>query len=155
MTLLRPRGSLALAILMLFAAFALPRVAAAQTGTIRGTVTDSATGRGVPAVQVTVAGTTRGTATDDQGRYSLGGIPAGSMVVNVQRIGFAAAQRRVTVGSGEPERRFWLGLHVVPAWDGEPAVYVAARGNLEESLGGSKADAAGTCDGLRTTGVKR
>ena len=41
--------------------------AAQQSGTIRGTVNDSVTSRGVPAVQVTIAGSTRGTVTNEQG----------------------------------------------------------------------------------------
>jgi TonB-linked SusC/RagA family outer membrane protein len=101
MTLLRPRGSLALSILVLLASFALPRTAAAQTGVIRGTVTDSATGRGVGSAQVRIAGTTRGALTDDQGRYTLGGVPAGNIALSVQRIGFAAAQRALTIGDGQ------------------------------------------------------
>jgi TonB-linked SusC/RagA family outer membrane protein len=102
MTLLRRHGTFVLSILaVLVASIALPRAAAAQVGTIRGTVTDSATGRGVGSAQVIVPGTTRGTVTDDQGRYTLGGLPAGSTPVTVQRIGFAAAPRRVTVVAGE------------------------------------------------------
>ncbi|HUR02024.1 MAG TPA: SusC/RagA family TonB-linked outer membrane protein, partial [Nonomuraea sp.] len=87
--------------MLLLVALAMPRQASAQTGAIRGTVTDSATGRGVPSAQVTIPGSTRGAVTDDQGRYTLGGLPAGSTTVSIQRIGFAAAQRRVTIGGGE------------------------------------------------------
>jgi TonB-linked SusC/RagA family outer membrane protein len=102
MTFLRRHGTTVLAILaVLLASLAMPRVVAAQTGVIRGTLTDSATGRGIGAAQVTIPGTTRGVVTDDQGRYTLGGLSAGSIAVSIQRIGFAAAQRRVTVGPGE------------------------------------------------------
>ncbi|MEO8337834.1 MAG: TonB-dependent receptor plug domain-containing protein, partial [bacterium] len=74
---------------------------AAQTGTIRGTVSDSVTNRGVPAVQVTVAGSTRGAITSETGAYTLRNVPAGSALVRVQRIGFAAAEQRVTVPSND------------------------------------------------------
>ena len=49
-----------------------------------------------------IPGTTRGTSTDDQGRYSLAGVPAGTVTLSAQRIGFAAAQRSVTVPAGQP-----------------------------------------------------
>ena len=101
MTLLRRHGTFVLSVLALLAFLVLPQAAAAQVGAIRGTVTDSATGRGVGSAQVIVPGTTRGTVTDEQGRYTLGGLPAGPTAVTVQRIGFAAAPRRVTVVAGE------------------------------------------------------
>ncbi len=86
----------------LVASIALTRSAAAQaTGGVRGTVTDSATGRGVGSARVLVPGTTRGAATDEQGRYILSGLPAGATTVSVQRIGFSAAQRSITVVAGQ------------------------------------------------------
>ncbi len=92
-------GALALALL---APAGLARDACAQqTGTVRGTVTDSASGRGIGSVQVAVQGTQRGAVTDDQGRYSIGGVAAGAATVNVQRLGFAPVRRTVTVGAGE------------------------------------------------------
>ena len=91
MTLLRPRGSLALATLVLLASLALPRVAAAQTGVIRGTVTDSATGRGVGSAQVRIAGSTRGTITNDDGQYTVTNLQPGTYGVSVERPGFQSA----------------------------------------------------------------
>jgi TonB-linked SusC/RagA family outer membrane protein len=102
MTLLRRHGTFVLSVIaVLVASIALPHAAAAQVGAIRGTVTDSATGRGIGAAQVIVPGTTRGTVTDEQGRYTLSGLPAGSTPVTIQRIGFAAAPRRVAIVAGE------------------------------------------------------
>ena len=44
-------------------------VLSAQTGVIRGTVTDSATRRPVEGVQVQLVGSTRGAVTDSAGEY--------------------------------------------------------------------------------------
>jgi TonB-linked SusC/RagA family outer membrane protein len=83
-------------------ATALARPALAQqTGTVRGTVTDSTTGRGVPTVRVTVSNGTRAAATDEQGRYTISGVPAGAVTVSFQRIGFAPATRTTTVSAGQ------------------------------------------------------
>jgi TonB-linked SusC/RagA family outer membrane protein len=78
-----------------------PSRAAAQqgTGTVRGTVTDSVSRRGVPGVQVVLSGTTRGALTNDVGQYTLRGVRAGEVVVRAQRIGFAPAERRVAVAA--------------------------------------------------------
>jgi TonB-linked SusC/RagA family outer membrane protein len=75
------------------------RVLAQGTATIAGTVTDSSTQQPVPGVQVTVAGTQRGTLTDDGGRYALRGLPAGTVTIRVQRIGYAPVERSVAVGA--------------------------------------------------------
>jgi TonB-linked SusC/RagA family outer membrane protein len=86
----------------LIASLTLSRSTAAQaTGNLRGTVTDSATGRGVPSARVIVPGTTRGVATDDQGRYTLSGLRPGPTTVSVQRIGYAAGSRSGTVIAGQ------------------------------------------------------
>ncbi|MDB4887319.1 MAG: putative outer membrane protein [Gemmatimonadetes bacterium] len=76
-------------------------VDAQSVGTIRGTVTDSASGRGIASARVVVVGTTRGAATDDQGRYTLPGVPAGRTTISVQRIGFASAERSTSVIAGQ------------------------------------------------------
>ncbi|MCA0375609.1 MAG: TonB-dependent receptor [Gemmatimonadetes bacterium] len=96
----RHRVRLAAAI-MLVALGGLPQSAHAQQGgAVRGTVTDSATGRPIASAQVTIPGSTRGTVTNESGTYQLTGVPAGAVSLRVQRIGYAAATRAVTVTSG-------------------------------------------------------
>jgi TonB-linked SusC/RagA family outer membrane protein len=68
-----------------------------QTGTIRGTVTDSVGHSPLSGVQVTVAGTRLGAVTDAMGQYVLRAVPAGSATVGAQRLGFAPQQRSATV----------------------------------------------------------
>jgi TonB-linked SusC/RagA family outer membrane protein len=83
------------------AALLAPSRALAQTGWIRGVVTDSMTRRGVPGAQVIIPGTGRGTATSDLGAYVLRLVPAGATTVRVQRLGFATIERRVIVPAGD------------------------------------------------------
>lgn len=91
------RSGLALAALL-----AWPGLAAAQgaAGTIRGRVTDAATGRGLADAQVTVAGTRLGAATSGNGEYTIGGVAAGSRTVTIRRIGYAPATKDVMIGAG-------------------------------------------------------
>ena len=70
---------------------------------VAGTVTDSTTQQGVPGAQITIVGTTFGTLTDDAGQYSLRGVPVGNLTLRVQRLGYARADRRVTVRAGDKE----------------------------------------------------
>jgi TonB-linked SusC/RagA family outer membrane protein len=75
--------------------------ARAQTGTIRGTVTDSVGNIPLSGVQLTVAGTRLGAVTDASGQYVIRAVPAGTATVNAQRLGFAPSQRAVTVAAGD------------------------------------------------------
>ena len=90
-------------IALLVSALAGPWIAqaSAQTGTVRGTVTDSTTNRGIPGAQVTVSGTTRGALTNDAGEYTIRDVAAGSVTVRAQRIGFAPADAQVTLSAGQ------------------------------------------------------
>jgi TonB-linked SusC/RagA family outer membrane protein len=76
---------------------------AQQTGSVRGTVTDSASNRGISGAQVTVtvAGTTRGALTNDAGDYTIAGVPVGSGTTRAQRIGFAPMNGQITVSAGQ------------------------------------------------------
>ena len=97
-----PRKPFAVLAALLVALAAPVSIAHAQaTGTIRGTVTDSASQRGVSGVQVTIAGTTRGTVTNDNGAYTLTAVPSGTVTVRAQRLGYSSQSRSVTVVSGE------------------------------------------------------
>jgi len=84
--LVRRACSLALVLIPLLA---VPALASAQTGSIAGTVIDSAKVV-LPGAQVTVVGTRFGSTTGLDGRYRIVGVPAGSYAVRVQRIGARA-----------------------------------------------------------------
>ncbi len=97
-----PRRSFPVLAGLLVALAAPAGAASAQaTGTIRGTVTDSTSQRGIPGVQVTAAGTTRGAVTNDQGVYTLTAVPAGSVSLRAQRLGYSSLSRTVTVAAGD------------------------------------------------------
>jgi TonB-linked SusC/RagA family outer membrane protein len=72
---------------------------APQTGDIRGTVRDSASTEPVFGAQVLVLGTTLGTITDSAGKYALR-VPAGAVVIRVQRLGYAPVTRAVEATNG-------------------------------------------------------
>ncbi|HEU0055330.1 MAG TPA: TonB-dependent receptor, partial [Longimicrobium sp.] len=87
--------------LLMAAALALvPALAAAQTGTIRGTVS-AGDGDAVRSAQVTVVGTRLTAFTGPMGAFTLAGVPAGAHRIRVSRAGFLASEQDVTVRAGE------------------------------------------------------
>lgn len=82
------------------ASAAAPQAAQAQTtGTVRGTVLDSASRRPITNAQVLVAGRVRAQ-TDADGRFIVRGLPAGATALRVQRIGFRPGTARVALTAG-------------------------------------------------------
>ena len=80
-------GTTTLAIAMLVSA--VPRLPAqAPTGRIVGRIIDASTGQGLPDVGVQVVGTTLGVSSGVDGRYALPEIPAGTVTLQVRRLGF-------------------------------------------------------------------
>ena len=85
----------------LAACLAAPFAQASAQGTtpgiaiIRGIVSDSATQAPVVGAQIIALGTTRGALTDTTGAYVLR-VPAGTISMRVQRLGYAPTQRTVT-----------------------------------------------------------
>jgi iron complex outermembrane receptor protein len=87
--------------LLLASALALvPGIAAAQTGTVRGTVSGPA-GQAVSAATVAVTGTRFTTVTNTLGQFTLAGVPQGVARLHVSRPGFVAKTSDVTVRPGE------------------------------------------------------
>ncbi|MFW6201183.1 MAG: TonB-dependent receptor plug domain-containing protein [Gemmatimonadota bacterium] len=83
-------------------ALTLARPAAAQeTGTIRGTVTVAGVDRPLNGAQVFVEGTGLGTLTNEDGVFLLPSVPVGEVTVQVEMLGYSAAERTVVVRSGE------------------------------------------------------
>jgi TonB-linked SusC/RagA family outer membrane protein len=77
---------------------------AQQTGTIRGTVTDSAAHSAIAGVQVNVVGSRLGAVTNNSGEYVIRAVPAGAATVSAQRLGFSPVQRTITVVGGDTLR---------------------------------------------------
>ena len=69
-------------------------------GAITGRVVDSATNRPLANVQVVVVGTTLGAATNDAGRFTIGGVAAGTHTLRATLLGFGPQTRTVNVTDG-------------------------------------------------------
>lgn len=78
----------------------LPATVAAQTGTVRGRVTEVGSGTPLTDVQVRVEGTTLGGLTRENGEYTIVNVPAGARTISARRLGFAASEAQVTVPAG-------------------------------------------------------
>ena len=74
--------------------FALLQQALAQSKTVSGTVTDQATGQGLPGVSVIVKGTTVGTATGANGSYNVN-VPENGSTLVFRYIGYSTVERAV------------------------------------------------------------
>ena len=89
------------AVALALAFVTLPSLLAAQSsGTIRGHVTDVASGRALADAQVTVDGTRIGGITNANGDYTLNAVPTGPRTVTVRRIGYQPMIVKVDVGAG-------------------------------------------------------
>jgi TonB-linked SusC/RagA family outer membrane protein len=130
------RPAIALAVAALMSPLVSTRAAAQQGGAVRGTVTDSVTHAGIPGVQVTITGTNRNAITNDAGAYTIRGVPAGSVTVRAQRIGYAPGERRVTVSASDTTAVDFA-LHTVAAKLGEVVTIgygTAARQNVSSAI---------------------
>src|SRR5688572_20910315 len=74
-------------------------VPVARGATVSGRVTDAA-GTPVSDVSVGVVELRRGTQSDADGRYTIPALPPGTWRIAFQRLGYASAIRRVTLGAG-------------------------------------------------------
>lgn len=79
---------------------AAPAVAAAQTGTITGKVTDQAGGAALEAARVVLTGTTRIETTNREGEYTFRNVAAGTYPLRVLRVGYRPTSDTVTVAEG-------------------------------------------------------
>jgi TonB-linked SusC/RagA family outer membrane protein len=75
-------------------------VAAQQTGTITGRVTDNQLGQPISSAQVFISGLNLGVLSQQNGRFLLVNVPAGTHEVTVERIGYRSMSATVTGGAG-------------------------------------------------------
>jgi iron complex outermembrane receptor protein len=107
---------------------------AAQSGTIRGTLTDSA-GTTLPNASVVVEGTPARAVTGGQGQYEIRGVPAGPNTVRARLIGFQAATAKVDVpAGGEVTQDFTLARSTVQLAPIDVVVGSRARHTAAEEL---------------------
>lgn len=66
----------------------LPLIASAQTGKIRGVVTDKVSGETIIGANVVIAGTTRGSATNIDGEYIIIGLSPGKYSLEISYLGY-------------------------------------------------------------------
>src|SRR5881409_1261606 len=76
-----------------------PLVAQQPTGTIRGRITDNSTKQPIAGVIIAIGN--RSTQTRDDGRFTIGGIPAGSDLLHARMIGYVLINQPVMVTAGE------------------------------------------------------
>jgi TonB-linked SusC/RagA family outer membrane protein len=79
---------------------ALPAVAAAQTGTISGKVTDAAGGAPLEAARVVLSGTSRIETTDREGGFTFRAVAPGTYSLRVLRVGYRPVTDTVRVEDG-------------------------------------------------------
>src|SRR5204862_2631599 len=72
-----------------------------QTGSIAGTVKDGDTGGPITAATVTVVSTRFTAQTHAEGRFTIGGMPAGSYRLRARMLGYTAADTRAVVEDGQ------------------------------------------------------
>ncbi|MFO8100328.1 MAG: carboxypeptidase-like regulatory domain-containing protein, partial [Salinibacter sp.] len=76
-------------------------IAAAQTGTVAGTVTDAESGESLPGVNVVVDELDLGAATDPDGAYEISDVPAGTYTLRVSFVGYKTFETEITVEADE------------------------------------------------------
>jgi TonB-linked SusC/RagA family outer membrane protein len=101
MLLIRSSSLLTVALAASFATLGAAPAWAQGTGTVRGKVTDKATGRPLTRADIVVVGTTQGGSTDATGNYVVSGLPAGRHAIRAMRIGFTRVETAVTVTPGQ------------------------------------------------------
>lgn len=70
-------------------------------GTISGQVVDDATNQPLSNVQIFIPGTSLGTLTNAEGRFTIQNVPAGTQVVNANRLGYSSGRQEVSVSTGQ------------------------------------------------------
>ncbi len=136
---------LLLFLLLLGALPVLAQPAFAQTGTVRGTITDSAGGVPIDGAEISVVGTDIRTITRSSGTYALTGVPAGTQALRVRMVGYLASEREITVSATqEAVADFRLQHRVVRLDDlvvvGYGTMRRADLANAVSSVGGEQLD---------------
>jgi TonB-dependent receptor len=93
-------SSIASRISLIMGLLVLAATAEAQV-TVRGQVTDAATGRSLPSAEVSLEELNRSVLTGTNGRYSFNNVPPGSYTLTVSYIGYDSVDRTVAVSASD------------------------------------------------------
>ncbi|HEV8263415.1 MAG TPA: SusC/RagA family TonB-linked outer membrane protein [Gemmatimonadales bacterium] len=88
-------------VILILSVFAMAAPAAAQTGQIVGTVSDSTTGQPIASAEVTVVGTVHRARTRDDGTYAIIGVAVGTRTVEVRHLGYQPRRQTGVVVSSD------------------------------------------------------
>ncbi|HEX6983423.1 MAG TPA: SusC/RagA family TonB-linked outer membrane protein [Balneolaceae bacterium] len=120
MTTLKAR-LLSLAVLLCLAATI---EAPAQTGTIKGKITEANTNEELPGANVVLKELQMGASTDEEGNYIITNVPSGTYTLEISFIGYKKAEQSIEVGSGE----MIVDVALQPDYLGMEEIYVTAYG---------------------------
>jgi len=110
-----------------------PSLALAQSGTIRGRVTDPA-GAPLPRASVSAEGSGLTATTDDQGRYEIRGLDAGAYTLRVRMLGYQPRTARVVLDQGAVTQDFTLTPQAISLSPVDVVVGSRARHTAAEQL---------------------
>ena len=119
--------------LVLLACLLFPSVLLGQTGSVQGTIRDSA-GAAVAGAIVTVDGTALRSTADQKGAYVLRGIPTGPRILRVRAIGFSPRTATLQVGATTLTQDFTLARVAVMLAPVDVVVGSRARHTAAEEL---------------------
>jgi TonB-linked SusC/RagA family outer membrane protein len=127
-------AALAALLLSVGGAMSSPLHAQQAATTVAGQVTEARSNRPLAGVTIQVTGSRLGAVTSDDGRYRIVGVPAGSQVLSFRRLGYASANRPVTVaGSGVTTANVELTVQATSL--DEVVVTGTAGGEVRRSIG--------------------
>ncbi len=115
-----------------------PMLASAQTrGVLQGTVTDEATGEGIPGATIVIDGTSRGAAANVDGEYKVAGVVAGEYTVVISSIGYGTIRTsNVTIS---PNKTTFLNVKLTEeSGEGTVVEVVADRTPIDANKSGSE-----------------
>lgn len=94
---------------LLAAILLLPMALMAQTGTVRGTVSEESTGDPLAGVNVVLSKTSMGASTDADGSFRINNVPEGDYVITASMLGYKKITEQITVVEGRTlELDFYL-----------------------------------------------
>ena len=73
----------------------------AQTGTLKGTITDERTGEKLVGASVSLGGTTIGASTDESGNFTINNIKPGNYIIKANYIGYNVISKEITIKAAQ------------------------------------------------------